>query len=159
MLPTESHEALIKAAIQAREHAYSPYSNFRVGAGLICTDGTISKGASIDNASYGASICAEQTAIVNAISEGKKEFSALAIVSDVITPISPCGTCRQVIREFCHIDMPVLLVPGDYPRREDNSENVDGNGVIEVTVGELLPQSLGPEFSVRTTGFAWGRQD
>ncbi|KAF8553005.1 cytidine deaminase, partial [Imleria badia] len=132
-------------ATKAREHAYFPHSNFRVGAALMCTDGTIIKGTSIDNASYGASTCAEQSAIVNAISEGKRAFGALAIVSDVITPISPCGLCRQVIREFCHVDMPVLLVPGDYPRRDDCSEN-SGGGVIEETVGALLPLS---EFGLR----------
>ncbi|KAF8141355.1 cytidine deaminase [Boletus edulis] len=161
MLSAESREALIEAAIQAREYAYFPQSNFRVGAALICTDGTIVKGASIDNASYGASTCAEQTAIVKAISEGKREFSGLAIVSDVIKPISPCGICRQVIREFCHVDMPVLLVPGDYPRSGDSREDVNGGGVIEETVGTLLPRSFGPTEleNVRLDGFVRGREE
>lgn len=62
---------------------------------------------------------------------------------DVITPISPCGICRQVIREFCHVDMPVLLVSGDYPRRDDSKESINRGEVLEETVGGLLPQSSG----------------
>ncbi|KAN0088331.1 Cytidine deaminase-like protein [Tylopilus felleus] len=158
MLSAQSRETLIKAAIQAKEYAYHRHSNFRVGAALMCTDGAIIKGSSVDNASYGASTCAERSAIVNAVSEGKRKFSALAIVSDVVTPISPCGICRQVIREFCLANVPVLLVPGDYPRRDDRRE---GDGVVEETVRSLLPRSFEPrEFErVRLTGFEHARKD
>ncbi|KIK92612.1 hypothetical protein PAXRUDRAFT_829780 [Paxillus rubicundulus Ve08.2h10] len=145
--PISSHarEALIRAAIQAKEHAYAPYSNFRVGAALLCKDGTVIKGANIENASYGAAICAERTAIVKAVSEGIKQFSAIAVSTDVPAPISPCGICRQFIREFCSLDMPILLVPGDYPKKGDDAEEVEGGGVLEETLGVLLPYSFGPE--------------
>ncbi|KAG6381834.1 hypothetical protein JVT61DRAFT_443 [Boletus reticuloceps] len=80
---------------------------------------------------------------------------------DVIRPISLCGICRQVIREFCHVDMPVLLVPGDYPRSGDSTEDVNGGGVIEETVGTLLPRSLGPTEleNVRLDGFVRGLEE
>ncbi|KAF9224219.1 cytidine deaminase [Gyrodon lividus] len=145
IIPSGAREALIKAAIQAKEHAYVPYSKFRVGAALLCEDGTVIKGTNVENASYGAGICAERTAIVKAVSEGNKEFSAIAVTSDVPSPISPCGICRQFIREFCHLDMPVLLVPADYPKKGDDGEAVEGGGILEETVGGLLPYSFGPE--------------
>ncbi|KAF9232444.1 cytidine deaminase [Melanogaster broomeanus] len=144
-IPTEHREALIKAAIEAKEYTYTPYSKFRVGAALLCEDGSVIKGSNIENASYAAGICAERTAISKAVSEGKNKFSALVVTSDVPSPISPCGICRQVIREFCHLDMPVLLVPADYPQRGDDGEVVVGGGILEETVGGLLPHSFGPE--------------
>ncbi|KIJ65374.1 hypothetical protein HYDPIDRAFT_27391 [Hydnomerulius pinastri MD-312] len=142
-LTLEAREALIKAATEAptkaKEYAYCPYSKFRVGAALLCDDGTVIKGANIENASYGGAICAERTAIVKAVSEGRKQFSAIVVTSDVASPISPCGICRQVIREFCRLDMPVLLVPADYPQLGE-----DG-GILSETVEGLLPHSFGPE--------------
>ncbi|KAH9925463.1 cytidine deaminase-like protein [Amylocystis lapponica] len=143
-LPPFDREDLIKAAFDAREYAYSRHSNFRVGAALLSIDGELIKGASIDNASHGATICAERTAIVKAVSEGTRKFVALAVVSDVAKPISPCGLCRQVLREFCALDMAVLLVPADYYQKQLAEENKDG-GVLEITMGELLPHSFGPE--------------
>jgi len=145
-LSVPERENLIKAAFEAKEFAYNRYSNFRVGAALLATDGTIIKGTNVENASYGGTICAERTAIVKAVSEGIKAFVALAVVTDVASPISPCGMCRQVIREFCKLDMPILLVPGDYPQPPKDGEAPDGSGgVKEMTLGQLLPESFGPE--------------
>ncbi|GAW06616.1 cytidine deaminase [Lentinula edodes] len=121
-----------------------PYSKFRVGAALLASDGTIIKGANIENASYGGTICAERTAIVKSASEGKRSFAALAVVTDVKSAISPCGLCRQVIREFCAQDMPILLVPADYPQFNKDSGDAE-KGVKQTSIGELLPDSFGPE--------------
>ncbi|KAI0711796.1 cytidine deaminase [Cerioporus squamosus] len=136
-------DRLIKAAFEAKEFAYSRYSNFRVGAALLITTGEIIKGANIENASYGGTICAERTAFVKAVSEGKRSFTGLAVVTDVKSAISPCGMCRQVIREFCAQTMPILLVPADYEQRL--AEGVVDGGVKETSIGELLPDSFGPE--------------
>ncbi|KAJ7758505.1 cytidine deaminase-like protein [Mycena maculata] len=145
----EQRESLIKAAFEAKQMTYSPYSKFPVGAALLAADGTIFKGANIENASYGGTICAERTAIVKAVSEGHKSFIALAVVTDVPSALSPCGMCRQVIREFCAQDMPILLVPADYPKPPgDESEGKPGisaGGVKDTSIGELLPDSFGPE--------------
>ncbi|KAG6872851.1 hypothetical protein C0995_006015 [Termitomyces sp. Mi166 len=148
-LPVESREKLIKAALEAKKFAYSPYSKFHVGAALLAADGTIIRGANVENASYGGTICAERTAIVKAVSEGTQSFIGLAVVSDVASPISPCGICRQVLREFCSLQMPVLLVPGDYPQPPKEGEvlkpGYSEGGVHDTTLGELLPYSFGPE--------------
>ncbi|KIM62122.1 hypothetical protein SCLCIDRAFT_25322 [Scleroderma citrinum Foug A] len=139
MLTEGNRERLIQAAIEAKEYAYSPYSKFRVGAAFLLADGTIVGGANVENASYGGTICAERTAIVKAVSEGKREFVALAVTSDVTSAISPCGFCRQVIREFCSLDMPILLVPAGYP------QDAKDGGVLNETMGGLLPLSFGPD--------------
>ncbi|KAL4246798.1 Cytidine deaminase [Abortiporus biennis] len=141
-LSITDRERLIKAAFEAKEFAYSRYSKFRVGAALLSTDGQIIKGANIENASYGGTICAERTAFVKAVSEGTRSFSALAVVTDVASPLSPCGMCRQVIREFCAQDMPILLVPSDYDSRIAKGEK---DGILETSIAELLPHSFGPE--------------
>ncbi|KAH7881958.1 cytidine deaminase [Phlebopus sp. FC_14] len=146
MLTDDDRERLIRGAIQAKEHAYAPYSHFRVGAALLCVDGSIVGGANIENASYGGTICAERTAIVKAVSEGKTQFVALAVTTDVPSPISPCGICRQAIREFCALDMPIFLVPSDYPQSKGDAENpVEDGGILSVTLDVLLPYSFGPE--------------
>lgn len=148
-MSVEQREALIKAAFEAKQHTYSPYSKFPVGAALLAADGSIFKGANIENASYGGTICAERTAIVKAVSDGNKSFIALAVVTDVPLAISPCGMCRQVIREFCAADMPILLVPGDYPKPpgddQEGKPGITAGGVKETSIGELLPDSFGPE--------------
>ena len=98
---TEQHiQKLIDRATVAREKSYSPYSHFGVGAALLCEDGTIYEGCNIENASYGLTNCAERTAIFKAISEGHRKFKALAVVADTEGPCSPCGACRQVMKEF-----------------------------------------------------------
>uniref|UniRef100_A0A1B6E3S1 Cytidine deaminase n=1 Tax=Clastoptera arizonana TaxID=38151 RepID=A0A1B6E3S1_9HEMI len=109
----EKHEQeLVKLSIEAREKAYCPYSNFAVGAALLCDDGTIFKGCNVENAAYGPSICAERTAIVKAVSEGYKEFSAIAVVSEQEGKFpSPCGICRQVICEFAGQKDIVVFLP------------------------------------------------
>ncbi|KAA1470081.1 cytidine deaminase [Dentipellis sp. KUC8613] len=136
-LSVPDRERLIQAAIEAKEGAYSPYSKFRVGAALLAADGSIIKGANIENASYGGTICAERTAFVKAVSDGTRAFVALAVNTDVAQPLSPCGICRQVIREFCALKMPILLVPAGF--------TAEKGGILETTVEGLLPHSFGPE--------------
>jgi cytidine deaminase len=101
-------DLLIEAAKQARENAHAPYSNFRVGAALRSTSGRIFGGCNVENATYGLTMCAERVAIFKAVSEGERGFSAIAVVTDteVLTP--PCGSCRQLIWEFCG-DIPVSM--------------------------------------------------
>lgn len=130
---------LVKACLRARENAYSPYSKFRVGAALLTKEGDIITGANVENASHGATICAERTALVKAVSENRKEFLALAVTSDVPDAISPCGICRQFIREFCNLNTPIFLVHGDWNLETDHDK------VKTVTLDELLPYSFGPE--------------
>lgn len=93
-------EQLVELAIKSKERAYVPYSNFRVGAALLTKDGKVYTGCNIENASFGATNCAERTAIFKAISEGDREFVAIAINSDSEHIIFPCGICRQVMMEF-----------------------------------------------------------
>ncbi|AQQ52969.1 cytidine deaminase [Planococcus lenghuensis] len=119
-------EQLINDSKQARENAYVPYSKFPVGAALLAADGTVYKGCNIENAAYPMTNCAERTAIFKAVSEGVKNFSALAVVADTEGPVSPCGACRQVMAEFFPADLPVYLT------------NMAGE-VQETTVRALLP--------------------
>ncbi|MBP2626355.1 MAG: cytidine deaminase [Firmicutes bacterium] len=93
-------EKLIVAAQYAREKAYVPYSNFKVGAAVLTKDGEIYTGCNVENASYGLCNCAERTAVFKAVSEGESEFAAMAIVADTQEPVAPCGACRQVMAEF-----------------------------------------------------------
>lgn len=127
---------LIEQAIEAHSHAYTPYSHFQVGAALLTKQGKVYKGCNIENAAYTPSNCAERTAIFKAVSEGEREFAAIAIVGSMegesnTLPTGPCGVCRQVMAEFCSLDMPVIIAksPADY---------------ITMTLGELLPLSFGP---------------
>lgn len=115
----------------ARNKAYAPYSNFRVGAVLLTEDGKYITGCNVENASYGAGICAERTALVKAVSEGYKKFKAIAVVTDKEEVCSPCGICRQFIREFGP-NLPVYMFTalGKYK---------------VMTLDELLPLSFGPE--------------
>lgn len=94
---------LIRQAMDAREHSYSPYSLFRVGAALLCRGGRVYTGCNIENKAFGPTNCAERTAIFKAVSEGEREFSAIAIVGgkDETVWCYPCGVCRQVMAEFC----------------------------------------------------------
>ncbi|MGL5634590.1 MAG: cytidine deaminase [Sarcina sp.] len=120
-------EKLIKMAIKAREKAYCPYSNFKVGAAALFDDGNIYIGCNIENASYGATNCAERTAIFNAISNGAKEMEAIALIGDTKNYTYPCGICRQVMIEFAKNDnMKIYIV-----KAEDD--------YIETTIGELVP--------------------
>lgn len=101
-------EKLIAAARQAREHAHAPFSEFRVGAAVRTKSGRTFGGCNVENASYGLTICAERVAIFKAISEGEREFDAIAVVTDTDELTPPCGACRQIIWEFCG-DVPVIL--------------------------------------------------
>jgi cytidine deaminase len=123
---------LLQDAIEARKFAYVPYSNFKVGAAIVTEDGTVYKGCNIENASYGLTNCAERTAIFKAISEGKKKFTAIAIVADTEGPVSPCGACRQVIAEFFDKDAKIYL------------SNLKGD-IKETTVHKLLPGAFKSE--------------
>jgi cytidine deaminase len=100
---------LIDVALQARENAHAPFSNFRVGAALQDENGRIFTGCNVENATYGLTICAERVAVFKAISEGARKFAAIAVAADtdVLTP--PCGACRQILWEFCG-DVAVTLV-------------------------------------------------
>jgi len=101
-------EKLIAAARQARERAHAPFSEFRVGAAVRTKSGRTFGGCNVENASYGLTICAERVAIFKAISEGEREFEAIAVVTDADALTPPCGACRQIIWEFCG-DVPVIL--------------------------------------------------
>ena len=104
---------LMKIAREAAEKSYSPYSHFRVGAALLCTDGRVITGTNVENRSFGLTICAERGAIVSAISHGIDQFEALAIsCPDADYPVSPCGACRQVISEFVSADFPIYFQGG-----------------------------------------------
>lgn len=126
-------EQLIDLAKDAMTRAYAPYSGFQVGAALLCADGTVYQGCNIENASFSPTICAERTAIFKAVSEGRREFTALAVcggkggIIDGFFP--PCGVCRQVMREFCKDDFPVYLT------------GVNGTWQA-TTLAELLPLSF-----------------
>lgn len=91
---------LIRAATEAQQNTYSPYSGVRVGSAVLMDNGKIYGGCNVENASYGATNCAERTAIFKAISEGAKKIRAIAVVTDLEPPLPPCGMCRQVISEF-----------------------------------------------------------
>lgn len=105
-----NYDLLINTALASRENAYVPYSNFKVGAAVLTEDGTVYGGCNIENASFGATNCAERTAIFKAVSEGHKTIKAIAVVGDTSTHTYPCGICRQVIAEFADGEIPVILV-------------------------------------------------
>lgn len=104
-----SPQELIKFALEAKNNAYVPYSEFHVGAALVADDGNIYTGCNVENSSYGATICAERTAIVKAVSSGAKKIKDIAIVSDSETYTIPCAICLQVMSEFCGADMKLYL--------------------------------------------------
>lgn len=103
---------LINLAFEAMEQAYAPYSGFRVGAALECADGSVFLGCNVENAAYGSTICAERTAVVKAVSEGRREFRRIAIAAQSEDYCMPCGACRQVLCEFS-TDMEVLSAKKD----------------------------------------------
>ena len=125
-------EKLIELAKEAMTHAYAPYSGYKVGAALLCADGTVYQGCNIENASYTPTICAERTAIFKAVFDGKRDFSAIAVCGGrdgVIAGLfPPCGVCRQVMREFCGDDFKIYMVTPD--------------GYEEITMAQLLPYSF-----------------
>lgn len=106
-LTEEERSILLAAAEEAREKAYAPYSHFAVGAAVLTKDGEVYQGCNIENASYSLTICAERAAIFQAVSQGKKDFKALAVCAATDQPVSPCGACRQVLAEF---KVPVIMM-------------------------------------------------
>lgn len=126
-----TEEKLVARAKEAMKNAYAPYSKFQVGAALLAKDGRVFTGCNVENASYGATNCAERTAIFKAVSEGYREFDAIAIVASSGDYASPCGICRQVLAEFMP-DGKVIL---------DSKEK----GMVTYFVRELLPCSFGSE--------------
>ncbi len=121
---------LLQRAAEVRERAYAPYSNYFVGAAILATSGKIYTGCNVENASYGLTVCAERNAIFKAVSEGEREFVAIAVVT--ANGGSPCGACRQVIYEFMNPDAPVAIADAQL-------ENI-----AHFTVGELLPDGFSP---------------
>lgn len=136
MTARETKTELMKKAIEARKYSYAPYSGYRVGAALLCEDGSIVTGCNVENASYGATSCGERTAVFRAVSEGKRRFSAIAIAGGKegnMDYACPCGICRQVLREFSdpkQMEVFICKSTEDYK---------------EMTLEELLPESFGPE--------------
>ena len=128
-------EQLVSMAKEAMQDAYSPYSGYKVGASLLCKDGSVYTGCNIENAGYSSTNCAERTAFFKAVSEGRKEFEAIAICGGKESVIEglfpPCGVCRQVMREFCGDDFLIYLATKD--------------GIETYTLKELLPVSFRPE--------------
>ena len=129
-----THEKLCELAKEAMAHSYSPYSGFKVGAALLCGDGTVYQGCNIENAAFGPTNCAERTAIFKAVYDGRRDFVAIAVCGGkdgmITGQFPPCGVCRQVMREFCGDDFKILMV---------NPE-----GFEEVTLSQLLPHSFSP---------------
>ncbi len=131
-----SVKKLVEMAHSARDQAYAPYSNYSVGAALLTEDGEIFTGCNIENAVYPTTCCAERVAIFKAISEGHRHFRAIAVSTE--DGGSPCGVCRQVMREFAP-EMAVFIA--------------DAEGIVrETSVTELLPDSFGPENLGYSTG-------
>ncbi len=123
---------LMQKAIGSLPMAYAPYSGFSVGAALLCADGEVFCGVNVENASYGATLCAERVAVARAVCAGKRAFVAIAIAASRAAACPPCGICRQVLREFS----PGLRVLGRTPE----------GGLVSWTLSELLPHSFGPDF-------------
>ena len=102
-------ERLVAAAIAVREFAYAPYSNFAVGSAILTEDGSVYAGCNVENVTYGMTTCAEQTAVLKAVSEGHRRFVRIAVCTDKSPPATPCGLCRQMLAEFCD-DIGIILV-------------------------------------------------
>ncbi|KAI1703015.1 cytidine and deoxycytidylate deaminase zinc-binding region domain-containing protein [Ditylenchus destructor] len=123
-------DQLIQEAISASKNSYSPYSRFPVGAAILTMDGTVFKGANVENASYGGTICAERSAIVSSVSAGHRKFKKIAVVTELDEPGTPCGICRQFIIEFG--DIRVIMFSPTTGKRMDS------------TAYELLPRTFTP---------------
>lgn len=126
------NKQLLKIAADAREKAYAPYSDFLVGAALLCDDGSVYEGCNVENSSYTPTCCAERVAIFKAVSDGKRGFRSIAIVGgkrgEQTTCCYPCGVCRQVFSEFCKDDFEIVLASGE--------------DIVKTTLKELLPSAF-----------------
>lgn len=119
--------ALYERALEASAASYSPYSHFRVGAALLCSDGSLFTGTNIENRSFGLTVCAERNALFAAVGAGKRSFSMIAIATpDSDYPVSPCGACRQVLSEFMGPDTPVIF-------------GHEAGDLVVTTLGQLFP--------------------
>jgi cytidine deaminase len=125
-------ERLLSAAGTARDNAYAPYSGFRVGAALLDDLGRIHAGCNVENAAYPQGVCAEAGALSAMVLAGGRHVAALLVLADGPRPVTPCGGCRQKLREFADDALPVLAADSSGLRRR-------------YTLGELLPESFGPE--------------
>ncbi|KAF7713409.1 Uncharacterized protein PECH_001583 [Penicillium ucsense] len=128
----EELHTLSTKAIEAKAAAYCPYSNFRVGACILTASGDFVIGANVENVAYPVGTCAERVAFATAIVAGHKEFRAIAVATDITPGASPCGMCRQYMREFTTPSFPIYMYDGQ------------GNYKMK-TMGELLPDSFGPD--------------
>lgn len=124
-------EKLIAAAQAAMQNAYAPYSDYGVGAALLDDRGRIFTGCNVENASYGLSMCAERSAVFQALAHGSRKFAAIAVASGGEPPAYPCGACRQVLAEFCGRDLQVYIA------------GRASNEVVCYALGELLPHAFG----------------
>ncbi|KAI2640480.1 cytidine deaminase-like protein [Hypomontagnella submonticulosa] len=131
-LAREEFTELHRRCVAAKSTAYCPYSQFRVGSSIISTEGAYFNGANVENASYPVGTCAERVAFGKAVTEGHRKIKAVAVATDITPPASPCGMCRQFIREFCDLTVPIIMF------------DKDDNFTI-VHLEELLPLSFGPE--------------
>jgi cytidine deaminase len=122
-------KALLRAAMEARKFAYAPFSHFYVGAALLSTDGRIFTGCNIENSAYSPTLCAERCAVAKAVSEGVRDFVAIAVVGPEDSETTPCGVCRQVLYEFCDESLVVLCGGTD-------------SHYTEIALGELLPKAF-----------------
>ena len=129
MSPLPNEAELVKAALDASQHAYMPYSDYRVGAALLGVDGVVYGGCNVESASYTPTICAERTALVKAISVGVRDFVAVAVVTR--DGGSPCGVCRQLLFEFS-------------PRMQVIMADLDGRVQARERLADLLPYGFGP---------------
>ncbi|KAH3818444.1 cytidine deaminase-like [Dreissena polymorpha] len=128
----EKLRELVEAAVAVKVNAYCPYSNFRVGAAILCADGSIYSGCNVENASYGLTVCAERVAVTNAVTHGRRDIQAVAVSCDIKGDFKgPCGVCRQVLAEF-NLDMDMYLTKPDMTYRK-------------VTLRELLPMAFTPK--------------
>jgi cytidine deaminase len=128
--PDATDDELLAAARAVAERAYGRYSDVRVGAALLASDGRVFAGCNVENASYGLTICAERAAVAAAVAAGARDFTALALTSNQQRPLVPCGACRQVLHEFAPA-LRVIVAAGDER--------------LETTLGELLPRAFGPD--------------
>jgi len=137
--PRKSLDELIADARRVAGNAWCPYSRFSVGAALLTSTGKVVTGCNVENASSGLTICAERSAVFQAIAVGERRFERLVVYTPTSQPTSPCGACRQVLAEFAPT-LPVVCV-------------CDGPGRLETSLSELLPHAFGPE-SIRPAGAA-----
>ncbi|KAI8965994.1 cytidine deaminase-like protein [Daldinia sp. FL1419] len=125
-------DELHERSVKAKSTAYCPYSQFRVGSSILSVDGAYFNGANVENASYPVGTCAERVAFGKAVTEGHRRIKAVAVATDTTPPASPCGMCRQFMREFCDLTVPIIMF--------DKHDNF-----VALPLEELLPLSFGPE--------------